>query len=171
VTEIVLQGYGGALDRWYPVLHETIKHAETSSDPEILQLTLFFAMSAIPSMQRWAEPRLPPGRRDVFFYELESLAKDLACREIDVATYLREMYMVVMIGKRVGSVRLPHPRHLDEWQSEFRDGDRPDPRLVDGAALDAVLAMRMDGEGDDGFGQGRPEGGKPKRRRKKTPGV
>jgi hypothetical protein len=155
LREIVLTAYAGALKRYILVLQETIKHADISKDPELLQLTLFFAMSGVPSMQAWAEPQIPPGRRDVFFYELEALARDLACKNVDVATYLREMYSVVMIGKREGPIRLPHPRHLDEWRREFKDGDLPDATLVDGAAVDAALALRADADEDFNRAPGR----------------
>ena len=146
---IVLEDYDGALKRWYPMLDEAEKHAEASRDPELLQVILFFAMSAIPSMQKWAEPRLAPGRVELFFYQLEALARDYACRHIDATTYLRELYFVIMMGKFTSPVRLPHPRHLDEWRQAFRDGDLPDVSLVEGAAVDIALALRPDYDDDD----------------------
>lgn len=168
LAKIVLEGYGGALARWYPNLDEAIKHAEASRDPELLQIAFCFSLSAIPDMQKWAKPRLDPGRVELFFYYLESLTKDFSCKVIDAATYLRDIFLVIMMGTTCGPVEMPHPRHLDEWRRAYKDGNLPDVALLEGAAMDAALALGDDDGGEEEEGEEEEEEGdhpRSKRRR------
>ena len=159
IQNIVMREYNGELLRFYPVLQQTIEHAKIREDPEPLQLVFFYAMSAIPGMQTWARGDadvLRPERRGSFFDQLEALTRDLSCRVIDVHTYVTEICNVLMMGQRTHAFRLPRARRGTEWPREFASGDLPDPALVDGAAVDAAMAMHMmasteaGGDSDDG---------------------